>query len=176
MAHKYLNQLGIKSNNECIFNPIKRVKFREIKGLLEHGFFTWQEVSDLDVTSAMWLYEHVKVYKDMASKIVVLDDPEHMFEIPVLSDVSVEYYKGNKQFPIVSQVENIEKHTQLEAINYIIEYLEYFLTDHIEPDEYEKESWDNTFFEKLSLIELKQWECVRCAFRIYAMIIGSMWI
>ena len=135
MAHKYLNQLGIKSN----------------------------KIGDK------------RMRKEHLIKFGILINSKQNSDYNT-SDIKCKIEKDNKQFPIVSQVENIEKHTQLEAINYIIKYLEYFLTDHIEPDEYEKEKWDSTFFEKLSLIELKQWECVKCAFRIYAIIIGSMWI
>ena len=174
MAHKYLNKLGIKSNSCSIFNPVRLFKFKELKQKRTHGFATWQEVGDLDTTSAMWLYEHIKVYRDTAMEIIDFDVDPSRYDIPVLYDLDeIEYHMGNKLFPIAVTKEVIESHSQLEAIDYIIKYLEYYLT---EPD---FPSYDLPLEEAMNLVtysEAKQWASLRCAFKIYAVIIGSMWI
>lgn len=172
MSHKYLNKLGIKSNDWSMFNARQFPSIAVLKQKWTHGFATWREVSNLDCTSAMWLYEHIKVYVDEASEIVDFDADPKRYSIPVLHDLEeIEYYKD--LFPIATTQEIIEEHTQLEAIDYIIHYLEYFLT---EPD---FPTYDMPLEESMKLVafsEARQYECLRCAFRIYACIIGSMWI
>lgn len=174
MSHKYLNMLGIKSNEYSIFNSRRFPSIAVLKQKWTHGFATWREVSNLDYTSATWLYEHIKVYMDEASEIVDFDADPKRYNIPVLHDLEeIEYYKDNKLFPITTTQEIIEEHTQLEAIDYIIHYLEYFLT---EPD---FPTYDMPLEESMNLVafsEARQYECLRCAFKIYACIIGSMWI
>lgn len=179
MAHKYLNKLGIKSNNCSIFNPVRLFSFEELKQKWTHGFSAWQEVGNLDTTSAMWLYEHIKVYRDTAMEIIDFDADPSRYDIPVLYDLDeIEYHKGNKLFPIAVTKEVIESHSQLEAIDYIIKYLEYYLT---EPDfpVNDNHGFDLPLEEAMNLVaysEAKQWASIRCAFKIYAVIIGSMWI
>lgn len=179
MSHRYLNKLGVKSNEYSIFNSRRFPGIAVLRQKWTHGFATWREVSSLDYTSATWLYEHIKVYLDEASEIVDFDADPKRYNIPVLHDLEeIEYYKDNKLFPITTTQEIIEEHTQLEAIDYIIHYLEYFLT---EPDfpVNDNHGFDLPLEEAMNLVafsEARQYECLRCAFKIYACIIGSMWI
>ena len=186
MAHKYLNELGISSDRYSMFNSSKPGLWGRIQKL-KHGF-PESEVTDLADTSAMWLYEHIKVYKDIASRWIVMDDSTVTFKIPVLYTIKedeMEYWRDDKCFPIQIQVEKEEEHTQLEAINLIIEYLEYFLTepDFPKDDELVEDDSDDVLpvisdetMYRVSVSENKKWECIKCAFKIYAIIIGSMWI
>lgn len=178
MAHKYLNQLGIKSDAPCIFNPVRRLNFKEWKQKRTHGFAMWQEIGSLDYTSATWLYEHIKLYREKAPEIIDFEsDINPVFDIPVLHYIPEserEYTNDLKIYPKAVMREVIEPHGQLEAIDYIIKYLEYYFT---EPD-YPSDDipWGGEREKSIGISEAKQYECLTCAFKIYAIIISSMWI
>jgi len=162
MAHYYLNKIGISSKDFSIFNP-KGLGFSGRRQRRKHSF-PLREVYNLDYTSATWLYEHLMLYKEYASTIIVLDDPSLTFDIPVLHllpNEECEYYHNDKRFPQKIHKEVIETHTQLESIEIILKYLQVFLKEDEEIN---------------GLSELKKWDFLRCAFKIYSVIIGSMWV
>lgn len=177
MAHYYLNKLGISSKDFSVFNP-KGLSFRERRERRKHGF-AFREVIDLDYTSATWLYEHIQVYKENAEKWIVMDDPNITFNIPVmhlLPKEKWEYLPGSTELLKKVQEEVIESHTQIEAINLMIEYLEYFFLEPEDPIHDTKDILSNENMFLFSVSEIKKWDFLSCAFKIYAVIIGSMWI
>lgn len=163
--HYYLNKLGIKSDDPCIFNTGNRQysQKRYKKERLKHGFDS-RELWSMEYTSACWLYEHIKLYKKIAGKIVDLNF--HTFEIPVFYEIpedELEY--NNINLPKKCLQLQIETRTQLEAINLIIQYLEFYLKD----DDTEED------LDKINKNEQMSYEYLQGAFRIYAVILPSMW-
>jgi len=83
--HKYLNAIGLKSNNPCIFNTTewdtagRNKKFK--KQRQKHGFDV-RETWSLDYTLLTWLYEHIKYFYKITRKII--DRTESRLMIPVL--------------------------------------------------------------------------------------------
>lgn len=163
MAHKYLNKLGIKSTDVCIFNTeYKKHNKRYKKERKKYGFDT-RETWNLDYTSATWLYEHLKLYK----KLNICDLSYHKFNIPVLYDIPKNEIDINNPKQRYTK-EVIEEHTQEECIDLIIKCLEtYLLSDKLLGKDYNFEE----FYEK----ELRACEALKCAFKIYAEIILAMW-
>ena len=154
--HKYLNQIGIKSTDCCIFNTEEIDEKRNIffeQEKQEHSFDS-RETWSLDYTSATWLYEHVQMYKEYASSVANLNF--YKFDIPVLYEIPSDKltFKNNSIIADSYFSINIENKTQLEAINLIIEYLEHYLIDR---DEYKTNKY------------------LEYAFKIYSIIILSMW-
>lgn len=164
MAHRYLNKLGIESDNDCIFNTERgRCKKRFKKERKKYGFDT-RETWSMDFTSATWLYEHLKVYKKVAGEIVDLTC--HKFNIPVLHDIP----KDNLDEDISKRrytIEVMQEHTQDESIDIMIEYLEKFLLKDRSIGDYD--------FDKFNESERRAYESLQCAFKIYAEVICSMW-
>lgn len=72
--HAYLNALGIKSTEACIFNSTDDTDSRQKTFRRErrtHSFDS-RETWSLDYTLATWLYEHLMMYKDYADDVVDL--------------------------------------------------------------------------------------------------------
>lgn len=173
MPHKYLNDIGIESTDPCIFNTdaIEEPKYQDDynKEKSVHNF-DCRETFGMDYTSATWLYEHLQAYKEWAGKVVNLNF--HTFSIPILYDIpnnKLEYIKkedGTRTDIVkVYMYDVYEKHTQLEAINRILSYLEYY---------FNKDKIMNYMEDEIKR-EQKQFEYLQGAFRIYAEIIPSMW-
>ena len=167
--HYYLNKLGIKSDDPCIFNSgnnseqynCKRFK----KERLKYGFDS-RELWSMDYTSACWLYEHIKLYKKIAGKIVDLNF--RTFYIPVFYEIPENELEYNGKYPKNYLCTQIETRTQLEAIDFIIQYLEFYL----KYDEYDDTEED---LDKINKNEQMAYEYLQGAFRIYAEILPSMW-
>lgn len=132
MPHKYLNEIGIESNYCCIFNTEEIdngkqeyfIEQRQIYGFDERE--TWS----MDYTFATWLYEHLQAYKEFAKEIIDLEF--HKFLIPVLYDIPEDkliYINEDKTMAGQYKYEIIEEHTELEAIDIMIDYLKKYLTD-----------------------------------------------
>lgn len=164
--HKYLNDLGVKSDETCIFNTENKddnaerwQRFQEERK--EHSFDS-RETWSLDFTSATWLYEHLKAFKDYADKIVDLDAIE--FDVPILyriPDDRLEYRDGYS-FPVSFLESKTERKTQREAIDIMCQYLKNFLLDkEVDTD--------------VGICDMLSYEYLKGAFRIYAEIIPSMW-
>lgn len=123
MAHKYLNKIGISSDEPCIFNTehkyaidcgekhnylIKRLKRQRKK----HSFDE-RETWSMDFTLASWIYEHFMMYK----KIACVDLTLHKFNI---------YKWDNEKKEILN--EKIEVN-QIEAINLVLNNIKFYLTN-----------------------------------------------
>jgi hypothetical protein len=115
MSHKYLNKLGIKSTEYCIFNSEEkkddRIK-RFLKQRKKYGFDE-RETWSMDYTLACWVYSHFMWYK----KHCIVDLKYHTFEIP----------KWNKKKKKVCKHKTI-KVNQLEAINLVLENLKNYIS------------------------------------------------
>ena len=118
MSHKYLNDIGIKSDDIAIFNTEAIDEDRQerfIKQRKKYGFDE-RETWVLDFTLAAWLYSHMKAYKKYASKTI--DLTFHQFKIPKWNKNS---NSRSKDFKIV---------TQEKAIKIIIKNLEFYLKNY----------------------------------------------
>lgn len=166
--HKYLNDLGVKSDEVGIFNTENKdddserwQRFQEERK--EHSFDS-RETWSMDYTSATWLYEHLRVYKDWADKVIDLDAIE--FDIPILyriPDGKLEYRDGYS-FPVKFLESKIERKTQKETIDIMCEYLKNFLLDkELDTDK------------EVAICDMLSYEYLQGAFRIYAEVISSMW-
>ena len=117
MSHKYLNDLGIKSSDICIFNTEetkdKRMK-RFLKQRKKYGFDE-RETWSMDYTMGTWLYSHFKAYKKYANKIINLTF--HKFDIP----------KWDKKETFSQETKQV---TEEEAINIIIKNLKFYLKNY----------------------------------------------
>ena len=164
IRHKYLNEIGIKSNECCVFNTtdaddVSRRLDRLMKQRKEYGFDE-RETWALNSTLAGWLYSHLRMYKDIGGKVVNLE--YHKFEIPVIKRLEpneIKYIEGST-FPERYYKEVLEEHTQEECIDLAIEYLEYYL-----------KNGDAVKFEK----EAKATEKCQCAMKIVAEILPALW-
>lgn len=167
VMHKYLNQLGIKSDDSCIFNTTeidgcgRQKKF--MKEREEHGFDS-RETWGLNYTFVTWLYEHLKVYMDYADGETggMVDLNYHKANIPVLSAIPEEDLVKPYNNDLAEKYYNtiIEEHTQREAILLMINYLEDYLKNN----------------EDCSLKdEYQAYEKATCAIKIFAEVFGIMW-
>ena len=164
--HEYLNQIGIKSTETCIFNTAeiemkngkktKRQK-RFAKQREKYGFDE-RETWALDYTLATWLHSHLKMYLEVS--IVNLEF--HHFDIPVLEPIPEEereYHDINKTLPKQCTREVMKNVTQKEAINLMIEYLERYI----------KHGYDCDANETLAD------ESMKCAMKIWTEVLPTMW-
>lgn len=146
MSHKYLNDIGIKSNDVCIFNTesIDKDRQKRFKKQRKKYGFDERETWSMDYTIATWLYSHFKGYKKYTSKII--DLTYHKFDIP----------RWDKENNIISD-ELIEVN-QKEAINIVIKNIKFYLKY---SDDLDKAD-----------IAIKKFEY---AFRIIGIIAPAMW-
>ncbi len=135
--HKYLNDIGIKSNDCCVFNTEEIDNERQeyfIEQRQMYGFDE-RETWSMDYTFATWLYEHLQAYKEFANEVVDLEF--HKFLIPVLYDIpedKLTYINEDKTIVSQYKYEIIEEHTELEAIDIMIDYLKKYLIDTFSDD------------------------------------------
>lgn len=162
MAHKYLNKIGVKSTDPCVFRTEERdaKRARRFKKERKKYGFDTRETWALGYTSATWLYEHLKVFK----KCACINLDYHKFQIPVLYDIPEgelpDHIPEGHTRPTEYTTQVIEEHTQGEAIDYMTKYLKQYIRSETASD------WDE---------EMKGFEALQCAFRIYAEVIGAMW-
>lgn len=177
--HKFLKKFNIKDKDICIPDNVKASKkFKKYKWADKqkkiYGF-SEEEVWNLDTTSAMWLYEHLKMYM----KVNQVDLTFYRFKIPVLyenENYDKEYEQNSKKSQIVytpRMKQVIEEHTEEECINLCIQYLEDYLmyTYIISDKDLEKD---------ISIQESSKKDAIACeklqnAFRIYAEIVNAVW-
>lgn len=82
--HKYLNAIGVKSTNSCVFcstdvDDERMPRFARERR--EHSFDS-RETWSLDYTLATWLYEHLMFYKEIADETTDLSF--HQFDVPTI--------------------------------------------------------------------------------------------
>lgn len=72
--HAYLNAIGIKSSDPCVFASTDKSDDRQPRFAEERAIhsFDSRETWSLDYTLATWLYEHLCTYKEYAGQIVDL--------------------------------------------------------------------------------------------------------
>lgn len=150
LKHKYLNDIGINSESLIVPNTTSYDK-DYIQERNTYGFDE-RETWNLNSTSAMWLYSHLKMYLEKTEgKKDIFSDKK--YRIPVLIYVSPNNTKAD-EIKIVSLGE---------AICYIISYLKIYLNaiyNISDPTKSEESKVDNI---------LKQ------AFAIYSMIIPDVY-
>lgn len=179
--HFYLNQLWVDDHEYSLpdnVNISAKEEYRKpgrIKRLnkqkRKYGF-SEEEVWNMDMTSAMWLYEHLMMYKETNN--VNLDF--YKFNVPVLyedKDHDKKVEERDKYNP--TSIEYIpymktvtESHTEGECINLCIEYLKDYIYKSYNPD-YNLNTQDSIKEDCIINEELK------CAFHIYAEIISYVW-
>lgn len=148
---KYLEELGVKEDavvDSRLYSEEKdeerSKRFEEQRK--EYGFDE-RETWDLRYTSACWLYQHIKFYKELGGQIV---------------DLSFYKFKFRDDDGKKSEL------TQEQSIDKILELLENFI-------KYENKSgiWEDV--DKENEEELKTQKGLQEAFRMYAEIIPAMW-
>lgn len=72
--HAYLNAIGIKSSDCCVFASTDDTDKRQERFLIERDLhsFDSRETWSLDYTLTTWLYEHLMAYKEYAGDVVDL--------------------------------------------------------------------------------------------------------
>ena len=118
MSHKYLNDIGIKSDDIAIFNTeaIDKKRQKRFKKQRKKYSFDERETWALDFTLVTWLYSHMKAYKKYASKVVDLTFTK--FKIPEWDENN---HKRSEDFKVV---------TQKKALKIIIKNLEFCLRNY----------------------------------------------
>ena len=133
MKHKYLNDLGISSDEVSIFNTTdidklgRQDRFYEERN--KYGFDS-RETWGLYFTAAGWLYSHLKMFLEEASEIVNLD--YYKFTVPRLVEITDREDDARCYY----RVEPTEM-TQKEAIEMMIDYLEFTIKHCDDMDENE---------------------------------------
>ena len=176
MARKYLNDVGVKSDETCV--PLTTDRDGDSERLnrfmeeREQYGFDSRETWSLEYTAAMWLYEHLMMYKDYAGKIVDLG--HHRFMVSKV-EVPQEIWE-TKDLSRIDSLVTISPHvemTQLEAINLCCEYLK----DYIQTEERQETA---TTLHKDSphaglIQETIDIQKARQAFHIFAELFPAMW-
>ena len=144
MGHKYLkNIISDFDSKMCVPNTeIKsesKKRRKRYKKQRKKYRFDERETWSMDFTLACWIYEHFKYYVEKAP----VDLTFHHFNIEILA----------KEDPV--EMKEIEVNQQ-EAINYVLEYFEYYFTEE-----------DVNLSRAILYYE--------CAMRIVAKLMSAMW-
>lgn len=167
--HKYLNDLGIKSTNVCIFNSGDKDESgrqRLFRLQRKKYGFDERETWGMDYTMITWLYSHFKMFLEIGGKIVDLEF--HKFDdIPVLIDIPTaerEYHSDTMRDR--GWAEHYQKEVLAanelslkQCIDIVIKYMEQYLVSG--KGEYEEER--------------RGFECAQCALKIIAIIFPVLW-
>ncbi len=149
MSHKYLNDIGIKSTECCIFNTNEnnenKKRQKEFKKQRKKFGFDERETWALDYSFATWLYSHLMWFKEYAGNTI--DLTTHTFDIPKWND------KKNKICK-----KKIIGVNQLEAIDIMIDCLKYYITHYDKIEDYQ------ITFEKIKYV------CI-----IFGIVMPAMW-
>ena len=118
MAHHYLNKIGVKSDETCVFNTEEKEKKKRAKYFAKirekHGFDD-RETWNLNYTMATWIYEHLKLYLKLAGQIV--DLTYYKFEIPTVT-------RDENNKPQIIYKEKTEENAIKTACKYLKKYLQ----------------------------------------------------
>lgn len=192
MKKSLRKELGYNKYNEILPNRKVKKKDTETKRKVENEIkkygYPKSDLWSMDVTSAIWLLEHLEMYLEIVGEFVDLN--YHTFEIPVLiPDEDVEKKvesKTEKPDPKSEDVpkqakfeykkhykEKIVEVSQKEAIETAIKYLKFGLMKN--KKNYEKMKDIDVEFDSLFEIEDVQMEKLQQAFKIYSIILPAMW-
>ena len=160
--HKYLNDLGIPSTKNRIFNArgyqgVMKEQKEQLKKQRKKYGFDERETWSLDYTLIGWLYSHLRMYLDRANA----DLTYHRFRIPYLAALK----KGELTFPEGCRYperyyrEGQKEMTLEEAIRLACEYMEYYLKHEEIPGEFERRAN----------------EMGACSLKIVAEIFSALW-
>jgi hypothetical protein len=207
MIKSLRKELGYDKYDEILPNRKIKKEDKENKLKVENEIkefgYPLSETWSMDVTSAIWLLEHLVMYLDIASKIVNLDF--HKFKIPILKPIESvnkndkttkkvnKTKKNNLNADIVSiddndnkdlmetsdlykrnfYTEEIVELTQKEAIKTMIDYLKFGLMK----DKKTIKTMMDVKIESDSILatEQVQFEKLQQAFKIYSVVLPAMW-
>ena len=177
VKHGYLEEIGVKADELCALGTTDKdwsggrfARFMEERA--RYGFDS-RETWSLDYTAACWLYEHLRMYIDQASKIVNLSF--YKFDV---SKVVVDYDRIFNLDNLQEMTECVtlsepETMTQRECIDLMLEYLrDYIQTDerqHEASNRYVDYSWAANAQEYIDEREAQQ------AIAIFSLILHVMW-
>ena len=168
---KYLNEIGIEDDHICIPGTkekqySKKAGKRFKKERKKYGFDSRETVA-LSLTSAMWLYEHLKMYVKVSERHINLDF--NRFEIsPVEVDERIWEEEEFGQLARYITIGEPRTMTQKEAIELCCSYLkDYILCDDAPSGKHDPVS--------MAAAELICDAKGQQAFRIYAELLPAMW-
>lgn len=144
--HKYLNAIGIASDDPCVFNTTLHDKKRDkrFKHELKKHSFDGRETWSMDYTLYTWLYEHIMWY----DKHAPIDTTFYKIEIPDFNEKKKRMCKHR----------TIEV-TQQEAMHIICDNIEFVLRNENMWNDNEREANNRGYY----------------ALRVMAEIIPLMW-
>lgn len=149
--HHYLNKIGVKSTDCATFNTYEIDKDRQKRfdqQRSKYGFDE-RETWNLDVTTAGWIYEHLKYYRKLGGSFC--DLTWHKVDIIVVDKLDKE---AN------TYITKLETVTLLDAINIACDYLKYFFK-HLDTASLDDED--------------RAYQKLKIALHIYADIIPYLW-
>ena len=154
--NKYLDDLGISKDKYGINWADYEDDDRQVqwsKEREEYGFDT-RETWNLDHLLIEWLYSHLMMYKEKASKTINFTC--HKFSIPVLYSVVKLYGTGHNEV-----TQKIEERTEIECINLCLIYFGYYLQKYEQTPDPE--------------IDEKALQYAQTALKIVAEILPTLW-
>lgn len=165
--HKQLKKLG--TDPSVFFDDAKKKKPKKYlrKEMKKYGC-TQREVYNLDMTMAMWLYEHLVMYRDYASDIITLNEEGGLYEVPVVYEkdkTDEELYEGyTKRKEPVLKIKREEKSLG-ECVDLMICYLKHYIANDDDDDSSE-----------FLISEAKKIEYLKCALNIMAEVAPALWV
>ena len=161
--HKYLNDLGIKSTNVCIFNSGDKGEsgWKRLFRLQRKKYgFDERETKGMDFTLITWLYSHLKMFLEIGGKIADLEFLKFS-DVPVLIDIpeaererDIGWAKHYQKEVLAASELSLKQ-----CIDIAIKYMEQYLVSG--EGEYEEER--------------RGLECAQCALKIIAVIFPALW-
>ena len=166
--HRQIKKLGADAS--LYFDDAKKKKPKKYlrKEMKKYGC-TQREVYNLDMTMAMWLYEHLVMYRDYASDIITLNEEGGLYDVPVAYEkdkADNELYEGytkNKE-PVLETKK--EEKSLGECVDLMISYLKRYIA---EDDDAECSS-------EFLVNESKKIEYLKCALNIMAEVAPALWV
>lgn len=168
--HKLIRKLGVDPS--LYFDDAsdsKKEKKRIKKERKKYGGCSSDEVYNLNMTMAMWLYEHLHVYKKYGGEIVDLESRISLFDVPVLHEKKKseeELYNAYKESGERMYDMKTEGKTLGECINLMLKYLKRYIT----------KTDAGMSLESYAVNELKRDECLKCALSILSETASELWI
>lgn len=149
-VEKYINSINICS----MYNTTEkeRIEKREelFKEQREKYGFDERETWNLDLTSILWIYAHLKRYKEW-SNVVIYGEKAHYFDVYVIKKENNKYLLDKQKDKFIYDERNL---SQGEIIDIILEYFEYYLDNQ---DDY------------------KSFNIASEGIKLYAEILSSLW-
>ncbi len=166
--HKQIKKLGADAS--LYFDDAKKEKPKKYlkKEMKKYGC-TQREVYNFDMTMAMWLYEHLVIYRDYASGIIVLDEEGGLYEVLVAYEkdkTDEELYDGYTKRKEPALETKREEKPLGECVDLMIRYLKHYIAN---DDDAEGSS-------EFLISEAKKIEYLKCALNIMAEVAPALWV